>query len=651
MYTATQHNPRILSINSLSSPLVPPRCVMAEDSTRPDAGRLPKKDEKRKKRKPKKKKLKKDADQVNGTANNEQLELKSPASPPLMAPATPSSANVLSPRKQTIMRHKKSDDSVGEPLFVSEAKEYKKNRKSVATDAEDGKFSLMLANQNMEGRTSLIVCPLAKIVVYHEQLPDRSTKYSSGTLLAHGEFEIFQLHNGDVTYLSCGRSFVYPLLPKLKMLRTSRSEFVLPLVNPQRYWKIHIDSDDDAQFEDLELVLAKVVNYTNIWFAEGSAQPRSPVAQANGQSPRAGHVKGLGGPKASHMSPLFSTIPESPPSAPVSPHNLNLFDDNFELLPKRSLHPSSGLRASSGLLRKQSGQSITSAMASFSVEEPSNGIAKYHQPKPVAHSNPYIHKSKEKIADTKSDTSSMDSLLDEYEENISTTKSINYNLSRPPSRAVSMISSHHPAHVQYQRGKVAILPDYASNLSSNYGALEEEDDADPFPSTSLSQYNRARKGSHDNRSRKSSVSELYNSVSTWMEPGHQEGPVLAHSRSLHSLASRNKNSARAPNLTETYREIYRSITLHNLASVARDTSSVKSCSTSNPLRPPRPSADVPDPYYSKLLTSEQVGRPVKREQKPRKAKADGLSSTEVYRLLSDREHKPKATGLGRLFGW
>lgn len=617
---------------------------MASEAAKMGPPRTGKSSDRRKKRKPKKKK----------TANN-TTELQLPTlelattleEPPLSHAAQPQAP--MSPRKQTLMRHKKLDTTIGEPLFVSEVKELKKNRKSLPpplADSELNRFSLDLSSQNIEDKVTLFKCPSARIVVFHEQLEDAAASALSGTLLGHGDFEIFQLHNGDVTYLACGRSFVYPLLPKLKLLRTDRNHFVLPLVNPQRYWKIQIDSKDALVLGDLESVLKKVVNYTNLSIPEQTAIP-SPTAASEDST---GH-------KLSHFTPLFQDIPELPPSAPVSPSNLNLFvQDNFHLLPpsKPQFIP-----------RKKSNQLINSALASFSLVDPKtsnfneklNGTpTKLHQPTP--HANPY-RKGSAAFADRRSDLSSMDSLLDEYEENISTTKSINFNISRPQSRAVSITSSAHPGPIQYHRGKVVLMPDKMSNVGSHYGTVEEEEDE--FPKTSLSHYNRTRQNDKSVRLRKSSVSELYSSVSNWMEPGANKAK-LAHSKSNYSLASKHSVS-RPSNLNDTYREIYRSITLHNLSLIVRDKqkenvksngktsvqSNGKLNGSTNGKLNGKSGLSKSLPYYSKLLVSEQVNR--KSEKRPENQ--DSLSPNEVYKLLSSRERpRPeKATGIGRFFGW
>ncbi|GEQ72824.1 hypothetical protein JCM33374_g6512 [Metschnikowia sp. JCM 33374] len=490
------------------------------------------------------------------------------------------------------MRHKTSSESFPEPSFVSEVKEIKRNRRrgsagsSKPRDADtvDGKYSLMLSNQPMEEKASLFMASTARIVSYQENVHESPLRTSPGTLLAHGEFEIFQLHGGDVTYLACGKSFVYPLLPKLNILRTSAREFVLPLVNPQRYWKIHIDSTEDSVFVGLESVLKKVVKYTNMAIpAEAVSAPikeaefgSGPLEVASSDSPsHAGHVieapaspkNTPGSSKPSNYVPYFNDIPESPPSVPVSPQQVNL----YKTPPTFPVNEESLSSWDSTKDTAENTYSITSAVASFGITnapEPHENNPRatsliHPRPHPLANrtnslSNPFyqgkpgnshisagnkiIDRQRPAPEDTKSESSSMDSLLDEYEETISVTKSVQHNISRPVSRTPSHISAARStalsAALQYTRLVVVPGHDYETNsrpLHRRNGA--ESSQIDGFPTASLSRYERARQDSADGRSRRSSVSELYSSTSNWMEPS-QIAPVkkLASSKSTYSFS-------------------------------------------------------------------------------------------------------------------
>lgn len=180
-----------------------------------------------------------------------------PKAPPAATPAAPPAAS-LSPRKQTLMRHKleKSPEAVFEARL-----------EPARVDEE----TRVLADLNTEGKVSLFRHGSARIVDFQEQL--HKELQALGTLLGHGSLEIFQLHSGTVTYLACGRQFVYPLLPKLRILRTSRNQFVLPLVNPERFWKIHLEEATQQELESLEEVLKPLVKYTSLDLDTPQAQP------------------------------------------------------------------------------------------------------------------------------------------------------------------------------------------------------------------------------------------------------------------------------------------------------------------------------------------------------------------------------------------
>lgn len=537
----------------------------------------------------------------------------------------------LSPRKQTILRYKKSDDRLTESSLISEAKDNLKNKKNSKTpdincDRIDESVLLPLTDLDMDKKVSLFKYKYSRILVFDEQLDNTRAdleKPSSGRLLGHGEFEIFQLHNGDVTYLSCGPSFIYPLLPKLKILRISFNQFILPLVNPERYWRIYINSEDRNVIEILETTFDRLVKYRNLYFGLNHLQPmdEKQTTEIESDGYDASSVKNIASTKlqnldedskplqlnsdsqhieilhpdrqSHHQFPvIFNEIPDSPPSAPLSPHNDGVSNINL-LTPTKSTHLLPGW----SIKHKPSEKSLTSAIASLNVSSgkdlgPNNGNEsrnkflpghssdlpisssannqKLHQPKPKRYnnlSNQHSSKHKDKPThDNKSD-SSMDSLLDEYEENIITTKSINFN-SRPPSRPMSVASSYSRPQINYTRGSyfhgpIGKDPDETANSQYN----ENFDDL-VFPTTSLSEYNKARNGGNSGfvKSRRSSRSELYNSESNWMEPS-TTAIESGHNRIPKSRTSIHDSNRRINN---DVKQIYRSFTQRNLSQYTND---------------------------------------------------------------------------------
>jgi hypothetical protein len=88
---------------------------------------------------------------------------------------------------------------------------------------------------------------------------------SQGRLLGSGKFEIYQLHQQKVSYLQCGNSIVYPILPRLKILKISHNQFLVTLSNPERYWRIIIDTDNESEILKLEDTLKRICSFRNLY--------------------------------------------------------------------------------------------------------------------------------------------------------------------------------------------------------------------------------------------------------------------------------------------------------------------------------------------------------------------------------------------------
>ncbi|EGW30078.1 uncharacterized protein SPAPADRAFT_52913 [Spathaspora passalidarum NRRL Y-27907] len=226
---------------------------------------------------------------------------------------------LASPRQQTLMRHKLDDDS-DKSHPVTLLKQLKRHTPPQEVEPD-------ISMPDIAHKLTLFKYKTGTIIQFLDQIKHNS----SGTLLAQGEIEIFQLHNGDVTYLSCGKSFIYPLLPKIKILRASFNQFIIPLVNPERYWRLSVTTEETNVVDLLETTFEKYAQYRNLYVSgQRSISPQT-LVQASQLTP----VQAK-----SHFT-LDDTIPESPPSAPISPRQEAISPPRFALhdpIPSHLIH-------------------------------------------------------------------------------------------------------------------------------------------------------------------------------------------------------------------------------------------------------------------------------------------------------------------------
>ncbi|CAK9442224.1 uncharacterized protein LODBEIA_P59670 [Lodderomyces beijingensis] len=569
-----------------------------------------------------------------------------------IAPAhlEPANRAYTSPRKEAILRYKSSDL---EP--TPDLREHLKprNENSPETQLKVQGPSYI----NMEGKVTLFKFESSKILELASQNKE------TGSLLAHGEFEIFQLHNGDVTYLSCGgKSFIYPLLPKIRILRISFNHFLLPLLNPERYWKIFIHSDAESILDVLEGTFKWNVQYLNI--SSEKTDEKSPQEKL---SPGLGVFadERINARPHELSSPndfpdvIDTTIPDSPPSAPISPTQIHS-------VPQLALSPSHQRRYAfeQNQIKKQASlQSLSTNVACLDL----NAQPSPHQVKPRRYENPYetptsfvrtLHEQPAAVAartsqnfhvpitriDEKSE-SSMDSLLDEFEQNVQSAKpaSTVYH-SRPVSRQQSVASIHHQVPT-YSRGKY-------------FHAQIDKDDDDGeirhFPS--LSEYNRNscvgnNNNGHASRpvmSRRSSRSDLYADESGWMEPN------LDQNTHHHPLSR--TNTSRLPKSVSNYSINTSVSTSYNLGSIYKSVIGQRNERYAQSLRNGHHHDDTRASVksMSRIPSAQQVPRrqsiymradrstmsmngsaPVNHRDKDVKRDVK-LDSREIYRLLSEK---------------
>lgn len=195
---------------------------------------------------------------INLTPRKRSLALKSSSENTSNAIAKPNSDKFVKTMKSnTKLNSKSTKPSIFNPPVKSVAKP------SIDESAQGGQ----LDNLDPTQKNTLFQFSDTKIMSF-DNLDDNEND-EKGRLLGIGKFEIFQLHQNKVSYLQCGK-VIHPILPRLKILKISKNQFILPLLNPERYWRIILQTDDENVLQDLETSFQKICQFRNLVVKESA---------------------------------------------------------------------------------------------------------------------------------------------------------------------------------------------------------------------------------------------------------------------------------------------------------------------------------------------------------------------------------------------
>lgn len=181
------------------------------------------------------------------------------------------SQSALTPRKRALARKASLlHDDVPSPAFSPGSSP------SVSSQRSAENLHLLGDQFESDERITLFDFPSAEIFTFDDYSTNVTDSKSQGRLLGHGKLEIFQLHQQKVTYLQCG-SVVHPILPRLKILKISKNQFILPLSNPERYWRIVIATGDVEVLKSIEGAFSKVCHFRNLFIQTGSDDQVQPL--------------------------------------------------------------------------------------------------------------------------------------------------------------------------------------------------------------------------------------------------------------------------------------------------------------------------------------------------------------------------------------
>jgi hypothetical protein len=103
--------------------------------------------------------------------------------------------------------------------------------------------------------------------------PPSMTSYdlTQKIVVAKGPFSIYKIFGQTAAYLKCGQ-FVHPILPRLRLWRVLKTQFLVPQPNPGRFWRLEIpelETDSPESIVELELKLRELCTYRSVYKGDG----------------------------------------------------------------------------------------------------------------------------------------------------------------------------------------------------------------------------------------------------------------------------------------------------------------------------------------------------------------------------------------------
>lgn len=111
------------------------------------------------------------------------------------------------------------------------------------------------------GRRDYDAPPPLPVYLTSPSLNEASNKMQSAWQVACGKFQIYRIAGQPTPYLKVGTSFVHPILPKLRVWRVQRDQFVMPQPNPGAYWRLEMRGLHGEEEQEMERILGDSCSY------------------------------------------------------------------------------------------------------------------------------------------------------------------------------------------------------------------------------------------------------------------------------------------------------------------------------------------------------------------------------------------------------
>lgn len=96
---------------------------------------------------------------------------------------------------------------------------------------------------------------------------------SSMFVVSRGHFQIYKILGKTMAYIRCG-SMVHPILPKMRLWKILKDQYILPQPSPQKYWRLEVPDTDTL--DELDEILKETCYYQSIYVPPPPPPPSPP---------------------------------------------------------------------------------------------------------------------------------------------------------------------------------------------------------------------------------------------------------------------------------------------------------------------------------------------------------------------------------------
>lgn len=97
-------------------------------------------------------------------------------------------------------------------------------------------------------------------------------KQSALFIVSSGHFQLYKILGKTISYIKCG-TMVHPLLPKMRIWKILKNQYLLPQPSPGKYWRLEIQNVSEEQsIDDLDRILTTTCYFQNLYVPDSTEE-------------------------------------------------------------------------------------------------------------------------------------------------------------------------------------------------------------------------------------------------------------------------------------------------------------------------------------------------------------------------------------------